>query len=225
MSLTDLETGLDIIYGEPLFVGARGDIKCMSALSQSTVDRITLEERIPKPSEGRFGIDIHQASAGRNFNGSYSWLVDFKQGPFLFSVSQETAEKYLPTMVKQFSQPDLRCEFVKPELPVESVGVVLSFTGPSFTYLKNRIVDLLKADYNAWFPVKPEFKDHKALRYTPSSAAKDTILEITGLEYGIDYEVVDVDTGNPYDVEINIKFLSLKTDQASANVASWVEPN
>lgn len=102
MSLLCIETGRDILYGEPLMAGTRAGAGFFTALSQEVIDRIPESERRPtpcEPSEG--GVDIHEASSGRNFNGSYTWS-DFTLGEFLFSISQEAAEKYLPKHIKQY---------------------------------------------------------------------------------------------------------------------------
>jgi hypothetical protein len=102
MSLICIEIGRDIEYGEILRAGTRQGAGSFSALSQEVIERIPESERRSTPCEpADGGVDIHEASSGRNFNGSYTWS-GFRHGKFLFSISQEAAEKYLPRLVKEF---------------------------------------------------------------------------------------------------------------------------
>jgi hypothetical protein len=105
MSLVCDETGRDIEYGSILRAGHREDVNFFSALSWEVLKRIPNSEKCKTPrksSDG--GVDIHVATSSRNFNGSYT-LCDFTLGKFLFSISQKTAEKYLPHHIKHYPAP------------------------------------------------------------------------------------------------------------------------
>jgi len=106
MSLLCDETKQDIKYGDTLRAGTRGDVEFYSALSQKVLGRIPESERRPTPCQpdDDGGVDIHEASSSRNFNGSYT-LSDFTLGVFLFSISKETAEKYLPKHIRRYPAP------------------------------------------------------------------------------------------------------------------------
>ena len=102
MSLYCDETERDIEYGSPLMAGTRGDVEFYSALSQDVLGRIPESEKRPTPCEpGDGGMDIHEASSSENFNGSYT-ISDFTLGEFRFSISRETAEKYLPKHSRRY---------------------------------------------------------------------------------------------------------------------------
>lgn len=105
MSLICDETGRDIEFGDVLMAGTRGDVQFYSALSKEVLGRIPESEkrRVPSdPIEG--GVDIHEASSSKNFNGSYT-LRDFALGKFRFSVSEATAQKYLPKHMNKYPVP------------------------------------------------------------------------------------------------------------------------
>ena len=102
MSLLCDETDRDIEYGQVLMAGTRGDVEFYSALSQEVLGHIPETEKRPTPCEpGDGGVDIHEASSTQNMNGSYT-ISDFTLGKFLFSLSRETAEKYLPNHVRRY---------------------------------------------------------------------------------------------------------------------------
>ncbi len=102
MSLICDETGKYIEYGDVLMAGARSDVDFFSALSQEVLKQIPDSEKLPKPRDPiNGGVNIHEATSLRNFNGSYT-LCDFQLGKFLFSISQETAVKYLPRHIKRY---------------------------------------------------------------------------------------------------------------------------
>lgn len=106
MSLVCDETGRDIEFGDPLMVGTRNDVEEFSALSQEVLKKIPQNlkrESSCDPAMG--GVDIHVAVSKKNFNGSYTWSVGFKKGDFLYSISQKTAEKYLPKHIKKYPEP------------------------------------------------------------------------------------------------------------------------
>ncbi len=105
MSLLCAETGRDIKYGDVLMAGTRGDMGIYSALSWEVLGRIPEAEKRPTPCEpGGGGVDIHEASSSRNLTGSYT-LLDFTLGKFRFSISKETAEKYLPKHAGHYPAP------------------------------------------------------------------------------------------------------------------------
>ena len=105
MSLLCDETDRDIEYGDVLMAGTRGDVKFYSALSQEVLGRIQDSEKRQTPCEpGDCGVNVHEASSSRNFNGSYT-ISDFMLGKFRFSISKETAEKYLPKHTRRYPAP------------------------------------------------------------------------------------------------------------------------
>ena len=105
MSLICDETGRDIEYADILMAGTRGDVEFFSALSQEVLGRIPESETRPTPCEpGDGGVNIHEANSSRNFNGSYT-ITGFTLGEFLFSISKETAEKYLAKHVRRYPAP------------------------------------------------------------------------------------------------------------------------
>jgi len=111
MSLLCAETGKDIEYGQPLKAGTRSDVDFYSAFGPEVIDRIPIDARQAlhcDPKQG--GVDIHEASSDRNFNDSYT-LCHFTLGKFLFSLSQENAEKYLSNHMKMYA-PNLNKESV-----------------------------------------------------------------------------------------------------------------
>ncbi len=102
MSLLCVETGRDIKYGDILMAGTHGDAKFYSALSQEVLRRIPdSQKRETRCQPGDGGVDIHRAGSSRNFNGSYT-ISDFALGEFRFSISKETAEKYLPKHARSY---------------------------------------------------------------------------------------------------------------------------
>ena len=104
MSLLCVETGYDIEFGDPLYAGTRPDIEVYTALSQAAINKIPLAVRRNNPcAPGEPGINIHLASSSRNFNGSYT-VCSFHRDEFLFSVSEENAEKYLPQLIKELAR-------------------------------------------------------------------------------------------------------------------------
>jgi hypothetical protein len=99
MSLLCHERGTDIEFGEVLRSATHPDMEYRCALSPQVIDRIPERERLIQPrkrAEG--GMNIHNASSTRNFNGSYT-LCDYTTHGFLFAVSEETARKFLPRCV------------------------------------------------------------------------------------------------------------------------------
>ncbi len=102
MSLICDETGKDIEFGTFLTAGTRSDVEPYSALSGEVIDRIPLSERRLTPcvaEEG--GVDVHEATSSRNYNGSYT-ILDFELGGFLFSISRSTAQFYLPKHYQRY---------------------------------------------------------------------------------------------------------------------------
>ena len=102
MALICDETGKYIEYGEILMAGTRKDVGFFSALSQEVLTHIPESKKRTtccKPSEG--GVDIHHAESTRNWDDSYT-LVGFNERDFAFSISQETAEQFLPNHLKRY---------------------------------------------------------------------------------------------------------------------------
>jgi len=109
MSLLCAETGKDIEFGEVLMAGTRCDAEFYSALSQEVLKLIPEPAKSSIPCRhGDGGVDIHEASSERNFNGSYT-IGDFRLGSFLFSIPKEVAERYLPRYVEQYIKPIRAC--------------------------------------------------------------------------------------------------------------------
>ena len=103
MSLLCSETGKDIKFGKTLMAGTRSDVKFYSALSQDVLKQIPESKKRLTPCEpGVGGVNIHNATSSRNFNGSYT-LCDFRLENFSFSISEETAREYLPTHYRLYS--------------------------------------------------------------------------------------------------------------------------
>ena len=96
MSLICFETGRDIDCETPLYAVTRTYLNSIDALSASVVDKIPEERRLPSPiNPVSGGLDIHEAASGEGLSGQYT-LGGFSLGKFLFSVSRETAEEFLP---------------------------------------------------------------------------------------------------------------------------------
>lgn len=102
MSLLCDETGRYIEFGEQLMAGTRINAKFYAALCKEVIDRIPASWRRVKPCKpGAGGVNIHEATSTRNFNGSYT-LCDFAIGKFSFSVSQKVAKRFLPNHIKSY---------------------------------------------------------------------------------------------------------------------------
>ncbi|MDE2021806.1 MAG: hypothetical protein KGI71_02695 [Patescibacteria group bacterium] len=103
MSLTCDETGLEIRYGDVLMAGTRDDAEFYSALSRRALARIPDAEKRTAPCKpGDGGVNIHEASSSRSFSGDYT-IADFILGEFRFSLSKETAEKYLSNHLRRYT--------------------------------------------------------------------------------------------------------------------------
>lgn len=97
MALFCAETRKDISSSEPLMAAARADMPTFSALSQEVLSRIPEGEKRPlrcSPSTGDDGVDIHAATS-EDDRGRYT-LDAFRPTKFLYSISGETARRYLP---------------------------------------------------------------------------------------------------------------------------------
>jgi len=92
MSLICHETRKDIEFGDPLMVAFSRDRKAFTALSQEVLSKIPQHLKSDVPGQ----VDIHVAVSKRNFNGSYTVTTGFKAGDFLYSISEETARRFLP---------------------------------------------------------------------------------------------------------------------------------
>ena len=93
MSLLCSEKGEDIIFGTVLYALTRGDLAVYDAVCAEVIEAIPESAKIFELSGG--GADVHAATSSRNFNDSYT-IMDFRLGDFLFSVTHEDAERYLP---------------------------------------------------------------------------------------------------------------------------------
>lgn len=102
MALICDETGRYFEYGEILMAGTRKDVGFFSALSQEALTYIPESKKRTtccKPAEG--GVDIHQAISTRNYDNGYCFMY-FEIKDFAFSISQETAEQFLPNHLKRY---------------------------------------------------------------------------------------------------------------------------
>lgn len=105
MSLVCDETGKDIEFGDPLFVGSRWDADFYAALSWEVLKNIPSDDRRTEPCDiNSDGVDIYVATSKRNFNGSYTVTTGFKKLDFVYSISRTVAEKYLPNHIKRYHQ-------------------------------------------------------------------------------------------------------------------------
>ena len=103
MSLLCSETGEYIEFGTVLMAGKRPDLEYSHALSEEALRDIPESEKRSTPCQrGDGGVDIHEAFSTRNFNGAYTWS-GFKSGAFRFSISAETAKRYLPRHLAHYS--------------------------------------------------------------------------------------------------------------------------
>ncbi len=86
-----------IIFGEWLYF-AKWNIRGTGRiLCQEVIDRIPTEKRSNQSQRDSGGIDVHLAIGERgNFRGCYDHPIDVDE--FLFSISEQTAMKYLPKL-------------------------------------------------------------------------------------------------------------------------------
>ncbi len=97
MFLTCDETNHSLEETWPLWAGTRSDVPTHSALSHNVIQKIPEDQRRStpcQPSVGDDGVDIHEAESTTH-RGFYH-MTGFKLGRFAFSISGETARKYLP---------------------------------------------------------------------------------------------------------------------------------
>jgi len=99
MSLLCSEKGEDIEFGTPLYALTRGDLPAYDAVCGEVIEAIPESARLPESSGG--GVDVHDAISSRNFNGAYT-VSDCQLGEFLFSVTREDAERYLPKFMARW---------------------------------------------------------------------------------------------------------------------------
>lgn len=106
MSLLCTETQTYIMFGSPLYVGLLKEGRYSCAISQEALDRIPESEQRPEPcATATDGLDIYRAkSNGPTSRGAYEW-TSMRRTEFLFSVSAETAKRYVPTLWQE-CQPD-----------------------------------------------------------------------------------------------------------------------
>lgn len=97
MSLLCDETGMPIPFGDELFAALHPDGSHFFALSGVVVARIRESERHPNSATpGTGAIDIYDGLSVRNEPMETYSLLDFRLGEFLFSISEETAQRVLP---------------------------------------------------------------------------------------------------------------------------------
>ena len=111
MSLICDETGQEMKYGIKLMAGTRDDVYFFSAISQEILKEIPSSQKRKKPCDTNDeGINIHLASSKENIirgflgghpTGNYS-KKHFELGKFLYSISRETAEQYLPNHYQRY---------------------------------------------------------------------------------------------------------------------------
>lgn len=90
------ETNRIILPEEEFYCVTRMEWGFHCYLSKEVIERIPAKGRIPtRRSFGAGGVDIFKHIKGRTL---------FDPGEFLFSVSQETAEKYLPNHLKRYRE-------------------------------------------------------------------------------------------------------------------------
>lgn len=100
MSVLCLETNKSIRHGSILLGATRRDIDTFYALSDEAISGIPHSERRYRPctnfsGANSGGLDIHGATSTKGVDGNYT-LMHMRIGRFLFSISKESAEKYLP---------------------------------------------------------------------------------------------------------------------------------
>ena len=101
--------------GEEIFAGTRQDSNVCSALCVEIVNRIPADDRQSSPCKpGDGGIDIHLATAPHGERGTYVSL-GLEAKYFCFSISRETAERYLPYHLERYSG---RRRFERALLPI-----------------------------------------------------------------------------------------------------------
>lgn len=103
MSLICDETKRDIEFGDPLMAATREDISFYSAISAEILSQITADEKRSEPANPGDGVNIHHASSGKNFNGSYT-LTGFTLGEFALSISKETAQRVMPRHCQSYPE-------------------------------------------------------------------------------------------------------------------------
>jgi hypothetical protein len=86
-----------------LMAGTRSDVNFFKALCKEALDKIPESERMANPCNPKNGgVDIHDAHSTLNFDGYYL-IDDFVLRDFCFSISQKTAEQYLPNHIKHYN--------------------------------------------------------------------------------------------------------------------------
>lgn len=119
MSLCCIETGRIIMFGEPLYGVCRTGTQVLSAVAREVIKQIPKTARFAIPRK-REGVNVYWAIAGRHFNGAYMWS-NFQRECFLFSISLEVAEQYLPKYLSTCRIP-ARLREVRIEVTIENVG-------------------------------------------------------------------------------------------------------
>lgn len=99
MSLASDQTGREIPFGEGFFVSKRDGLEVIAALAHPDIDPIPEEERRQcHCSRDEPGLDIYQGVSEKSRNPIHPnyQAVGWRAGEFLFSISHETAMRYLP---------------------------------------------------------------------------------------------------------------------------------
>lgn len=98
MSLCCHETGVSLGIDEELWCASREDSHAYSAVSDAVVSRIPEGLRRPAPCRpGDGGLDVHRLVGPRG-TGRFVSFGTTSFGPFVFSVSVETARTYFPRL-------------------------------------------------------------------------------------------------------------------------------
>lgn len=106
MSLECHETHDLFDPGDTIWCGTRTHSDLCSAVCDAFVSRIPLELRRTVPCEpGEEGVDLHHLVGGRAGTFfPYVQILSTRMGPFLFSVSGETARTYIPKTYATYNQ-------------------------------------------------------------------------------------------------------------------------
>jgi hypothetical protein len=127
MSLLCAETQQYIMFGTPLFCGSLKEGGFMCALSEGVVAHIPVGERRADPcATTEDGLNIYEASSADEPTSRGAYQSGFSKGRFLFSVSPETARRYLPrTWVE--------CPPDAPPTPIRVNIIILEVSGEKET--------------------------------------------------------------------------------------------
>ena len=99
MSLVCIETGRHFDAREALYAATRADLRTYSAVSADVLNTIPESLRGSEPAPDGEGLDIHRAWSTANGSGGCT-LRGFTLDVFLYSLSEETVQKYLPNLAQ-----------------------------------------------------------------------------------------------------------------------------